>query len=109
MTTVKNHITLIGNIGSQAQITRFENGKSIARFNLATDNLYRGNDGTFKKDVSWHRVFAWGNLAEFIEKYSEKGKKVAVHGRLVNRSFLNEKGIKKTITEVELKQIIGLI
>jgi single-strand DNA-binding protein len=45
MTTVRNHITLIGNIGSIAQITKFDNGKSVARFNLATNNLYRGNDG----------------------------------------------------------------
>jgi single-stranded DNA-binding protein len=47
-------------------------------------------------------------LAEFIEKYSEKGKKVAIHGRLVNRSYLSQSGIKKSITEVELRQIIGL-
>jgi single-strand DNA-binding protein len=108
MTTVRNHITLIGNIGSTAQITKFENGKRIARFNLATDNTYRSNNGKFKKEVEWHRVFAWGNLAEFIEKYSEKGKKVAIHGRLVNRSYLTQTGIKKNITEVELRQIIGL-
>jgi single-strand DNA-binding protein len=108
MTTVRNHITLIGNIGSIAQITKFDNGKSVARFNLATNNLYRGNDGKFKKEVEWHRVFAWGNMAEFIEKYGDKGKKVAIHGRLVNRSYLSDKGVKKNITEVELKQIIGL-
>ena len=108
MTTVRNHITLIGNIGSAAQMTRFENGKSIARFNLAIDNIYRSNNGKFKKEVEWHRDFAWGNLAEFIEKYSEKGKKVAIHGRLVNRSYLSQSGIKKSVTEVELRQIIGL-
>ncbi|MFM7662368.1 MAG: single-stranded DNA-binding protein [Bacteroidota bacterium] len=108
MKTVRNHITLIGNIGSATKITKFENGKSIARFNLATDNLYRNNAGKFTKSVEWHRVFAWGNMAEFIEKYGDKGKKVAIHGRLVNRSYLSEKGVKNYVTEVELKQIIGL-
>jgi single-strand DNA-binding protein len=108
MTTVRNHITLIGNMGAKAQITKFENGKRIARFSLATDNMYRGNNGVFRRDIEWHRLFAWGNLAEFIEKYGDKGKKVAVHGRLVNRTFLNQQGVKKNITEVEIRQIIGL-
>ncbi|MEY4571451.1 MAG: hypothetical protein RLZ10_662 [Bacteroidota bacterium] len=108
MTTVRNHVTLIGNMGAKAQVTTFENGKRIARFNLATDNMYRGNNGVYKKDIEWHRLFAWGNIAEFIEKYGDKGKKVAVHGRLVNRTFLTQTGIKKNVTEVEIRQIIGL-
>ena len=58
--------------------------------------------------MEWHRIFAWGNMAQFIEKYGEKGKKVAIHGRLVNRSYLNPEGKKRNLTEVEVRQIIGL-
>lgn len=108
MTTVRNYVTLIGNIGTNAQITKFENGKSVARFSLATSKTQRKNDGNYKDTVEWHRVFAWGNLAEFIEKYAEKGKKVAIHGRLVNRTYLNTEGQKRNLTEVEVRQIIGL-
>ena len=108
MTTIRNHITLIGNIGTNAEITQFDNGNKVARFSLATENSYRANNGKIRKDVEWHRVFAWGNLAQFIENYAEKGKKVAIHGRLVNRTYLSTQGVKRNVTEVEVKHIIGL-
>jgi single-strand DNA-binding protein len=108
MTTIRNYVTLVGNIGSNTQITNFENGKSVARFSLATQKTTRKNDGNYTKLVEWHRIFAWGNMAQFIEKYGEKGKKVAIHGRLVNRSYLNPEGKKRNLTEVEVRQIIGL-
>ena len=47
-------------------------------------------------------------MAQFVEEYAEKGKKVAIHGRLVNRTYLNKEGKKRSITEVELRHIIGL-
>lgn len=108
MTTIRNYVTLVGNIGSNTQITNFENGKSVARFSLATQKTTRKNDGNYANLVEWHRIFAWGNMAQFIEKYGEKGKKVAIHGRLVNRSYLNPEGKKRNLTEVEVRQIIGL-
>ena len=66
------------------------------------------DQGKYTAKIQWHRVYAWGNLAGFIEEYAEKGKKVAIHGRLVNRSYINDKGKKSSLTEVELRQIIGL-
>lgn len=106
--TLRNHITLVGNIGTQAEITNFDNGNKVARFSIATDKTYRANNGKIKSDTEWHRVFAWGNMAQFIEQYAEKGKKVAIHGRLVNRTYLNQEGVKRSFTEVELRHIIGL-
>ena len=106
--TLRNHITLVGNIGTQAEITNFDNGNKVARFSIATDKTYRANNGKIKSDTEWHRVFAWGNMAQFIEQYAEKGKKVAIHGRLVSRTYLNQEGVKRSVTEVELRHIIGL-
>jgi len=108
MNNLRNFVTLIGNIGTNTQITKFDNGKSVARFSLATQKKERSNNGSYKQAVEWHRVFAWGNMAEFIEQYAEKGKKVAIHGRLVNRTYLNQEGQKRNLTEVEVRQIIGL-
>lgn len=108
MTTIRNHITLIGNMGTNTEVTNFENGRKIARFSLATGKSYRANNGQTKNATEWHRVFAWGDMAKFIESYGEKGKKVAIHGRLVNRTFLTKSGQKRSITEVELQHIIGL-
>ena len=104
MQTLKNDVTLIGNMGSRAQITNFDNGGKVARFQLATD--YYSKDGT--KRAEWHRVFAWGSIAQFIENYGAKGKELAIHGRLVNRTYTNKQGKPSKITEVEVKHVIGL-
>lgn len=105
---LNNNITLIGNIGSDTQITQFENGNKIVRFDLATDKKYKTDNGIWKKETEWHRVFAWGNLANFLENFSVKGKKVAIHGRLITRKFYNKLGKEQTVTEVEVKHILGL-
>ncbi len=108
MNTIRNHVTLIGNIASDKQITQFDNGSKIVRFNIATDKEYRANNGKIKNTTEWHKVFAWGNIAGFIEKFGEKGKKVAIHGRLITRSYFSPEGVQRTITEVEVKHILGL-
>jgi single-strand DNA-binding protein len=75
---------------------------------LAINKQTRTQTGSVKSEVEWHNIFAWGNMAHFIEEYAEKGKRVAVHGKLVNRNYLDKNGTKKQITEIELKNIIGL-
>ncbi len=105
MQTLKNHVTLIGNMGDAAQITNFDNGNKVARFSLAT-NPYGDKKKTNKPE--WHRVFAWGTMAQFIENYGEKGKQLAIHGRLVNRTYLSKDGKQRKVTEVEVKHLIGL-
>ena len=102
MQTFRNHVTLIGNMGQNAQITNFSNGNKVARFSLAT--LSDSKD----KKPEWHRVFAWGNMAQYIESYGEKGKQLAIHGRLIKRTFLAPNGEERKITEIEVRQIIGL-
>lgn len=108
MNTIRNHVTLIGNIATEKQITQFDNGSKIVRFNVTTDKQYRANNGKIKNTREWHKVFAWGNIAGFIEKFGEKGKKVAIHGRLITRSYFSPEGVQRTITEVEVKHILGL-
>lgn len=105
MQSVNNHVTLIGNMASPAEITNFENGGKVARFNLAT-NKYTTKSN--KQQAEWHRVFAWGNIAGFIENYGDKGKQLAIHGRLVNRTYLNKQGKPRKVTEIEVKHVIGL-
>ena len=105
MQTLKNHVTLIGSLSPNPEITNFENGRKVVRFRLAT-NRYTMKDK--KARVEWHRVFAWGNIAQFIESHARIGKELAIHGRLVNRTYLSKDGRERQITEVEVKHVIGL-
>lgn len=97
---MKNQVTLIGKMGSDAQVTQFENGSKVARFSLAINSS--------DKKAEWHKLFAWGNLAQFIENFGAKGKQIAISGKLVQRTFINQQGLKQNITEVEVRQVIGL-
>ena len=104
MQTIRNHVTLVGNMSSPARITNFDSGAKVARFQLATNKNPRGKNS----EPEWHRVFAWGNLAGFIENYGDKGKQLAIHGRLVNRTYTSKEGDLRKVTEVEVKHVIGL-
>lgn len=75
---------------------------------VSTPKVYRKNDGKYASKLDWHRIFAWGNLASFIHENAQIGKKVAIHGKIVNRTYLDDEGKTKSLTEVELRQIIGL-
>jgi single-strand DNA-binding protein len=108
MLVLKNHVTLIGDIASFAEVTHFDNGNRVARFKMATHKLFRSTNGKLSLKKEWHQIFAWGSMARFIESYAEKGKRVAIHGRLVSRTFVNPKGLKRKTSEIELRQIVGL-
>jgi single-strand DNA-binding protein len=73
MSTIKNHVQLIGNVGQEPTITNLESGKKVARFSLATNENYKNRKGKKQTDTNWHTVVAWGKIAETIEKYAEKG------------------------------------
>ena len=93
-------------MGSEAKITQFENGAKVARFSFATDKNFRNESGVVKKDTEWHRLFAWGSMAEIIENYGDKGKPLTSQGRLVNRTYLSPKGLVRKVTEIEVRNIL---
>lgn len=87
MYALRNKVQLIGNLGNAPEVKTTENGKKLATFSIATSESYRNAKGEKVKDTQWHRVVAWGKVAEIAEKYLEKGKEVAIEGKLVNRSL----------------------
>ncbi|MDT0689922.1 single-stranded DNA-binding protein [Salegentibacter sp. F188] len=108
MSTIKNHVQLIGNVGQEPTITNLENGKKVARFSLATNEYYKSEKGEKVQNTEWHTVVAWGKTAEIIEKYAGKGKEIGVSGKLKSRSYEDNDGIKRYVTEVEANEILLL-
>ena len=108
MSTLKNHVQLIGNVGQEPQITNLESGKKVARFSLATNEYYKNAKGEKVQSTEWHTVVAWGKTAEIIEKYAGKGKEIGVSGKLKNRNYEDNDGIKRYVTEVEANEILLL-
>ncbi len=108
MNTIRNHVQLIGNIGDTPKITDLENGKKVARFSLATNESYKNNKGEKIQNTEWHSIVAWGKTAKIIEKYTGKGKEIALTGKLKSRSYTSKNGDQRYVTEVEAHEILLL-
>ena len=59
-------------------------------------------------DTQWHNIVAWGKTAEIIEKYVNKGQEVAIEGKLTSRSYEDNDGQKRYITEVVCNELLML-
>jgi single-strand DNA-binding protein len=108
MNTLRNKVQLIGNLGANPEIRSFDNGKSVARFSLATTDSYTDSSGKRISETQWHNLVAWGGLAKIAEKYLNKGSEVAVEGKLTHRTYEDKDGNKKYYTEVVLHDIVML-
>jgi single-strand DNA-binding protein len=102
-----NKIMLIGNLGRDVE-TRFTTGNvSISSFSLATTYSYKGKDGNWVNETTWHNVTVF-NLSDFMKEQLKKGKKVYVEGRLTKREYTDKEGIKRYSTDVISERIIPL-
>jgi single-strand DNA-binding protein len=108
MNTLRNKVQLIGNLGANPEIRSFDNGKTVARFSLATTDSYQDATGKKISETQWHNLVAWGGLAKIIEKYLTKGSEVAVEGKLTHRTYEDKDGNKKYFTEIVLHDMVML-
>ncbi|MRT15517.1 single-stranded DNA-binding protein [Vitellibacter sp. q18] len=108
MSTLRNKVQLIGNLGNDPEIINLDGGKKLAKFSIATNETYKNQKGEKITDTQWHNIVAWGKTAEIIENYLSKGKEVAVEGKLTSRSWEDKDGNKKYITEIVCNELVML-
>lgn len=102
-----NRIMLIGNLGKDAETRFTTNNLAVTTFTLATTNSYKGKDGNWVNDTTWHNVVGY-NLSDYFKENLKKGKKFYVEGRLSKRDYTDKEGIKRYTTEVVVERIIPL-
>lgn len=108
MSTLRNKVQLIGNLGNAPEIINLESGKKLAKFSLATNENYKNAQGEKQTETQWHNIVAWNKTAELIEKYVEKGREIAIEGKLTSRSYDDKDGNKRYITEVIVSELLLL-
>jgi single-strand DNA-binding protein len=108
MSTLRNHVQLIGHVGQDPEIKSFEGNKKLANLTIATKENYKNEKGEKVEETQWHRITAWGKTAEIIEKYVAKGKEIAVEGKLRHRSYDDKNGDKKYVTEIVVSELLLL-
>ncbi len=108
MNNLKNRVQLIGHVGNDPEIKTFEGGRKLATITLATNEHYKNAKGEKVEQTEWHRLTAWGPIAEIIEQFVKKGKEIAVDGKLTHRTYDDKNGDKKFVTEVTINEVVLL-
>jgi single-strand DNA-binding protein len=102
-----NKIMLIGNLGRDAETRFTTTNVSVTSFTLATTNSYKGKDGNWVNETTWHNIVSF-NLSDYFKENLKKGKKFYVEGRLTKRDYTDKDGIKRYATDVVADKIIPL-
>ena len=96
-----NKVILIGNLGQDPEVRFTPSGTAVANLNLATSDTWMDRQsGQRQERTEWHRIVAWGRLAEICNQYLKKGSKVYIEGRLQTRSWEGQDGQKRYTTEI---------
>ncbi|MCU7494977.1 MAG: single-stranded DNA-binding protein [Ignavibacteria bacterium] len=102
-----NRIMLLGRLGKDAETRFTANNLAITSFGIATDHNFKGKDGNWQTETTWHNVVAFG-LSDYYKDNLKKGKRVYVEGRLTKRDYTDKEGIKRYSTEVFCERIIPI-
>jgi len=96
-----NKVILIGNMGNSPELKYSSKGEAILNLSIATSDTWTDkNTGNKQEKTEWHRVVLFGKLAELVAKYSNKGSKLYIEGKLQTRKWTNKEGINQYTTEV---------
>ena len=108
MSTLRNKVQLIGNLGSNPEVITLDSGKKLVKFPLATNESYKNSNGEKVEQTQWTNIVSWNKTAEIAEKYLEKGSQIAIEGKLASRSYEDKDGNTRYITEVVCSELLML-
>jgi single-strand DNA-binding protein len=103
-----NRVILIGNLGKDPEVRTLESGAKVAKFSIATNENYKDREGNWQTVTEWHDVVAWRIQAEKAEQTLKKGFPVYVEGKLTTRTYQDQDGNNRRITEVVAQYIRSL-
>lgn len=105
-----NRATIIGNVGKTPEVRTLQSGTKVATFSMATtEPAYTTQNGQqVEARTEWHNVVAWAGLASIVERYLQQGTQVYVDGKIRYRTYDNQQGEKRYITEVVAENIVLL-
>ncbi len=103
-----NKVILIGNLGADPELRYTPSGQPVANFRIATSESWVDKQGQKQERTEWHRIVAWGKLAELCGEYLAKGRQVFIEGKLQTRQWEDRDGQKRFTTEIQAREITFL-
>jgi len=108
MSKMINNVQLVGNVGKDPELVVMENGKIRCKLSVAIHDFYRDGRGRPIRKTNWMMVKAWDKLAEAMVAELHKGARIAVNGRLVNRTLESKEGKNIRRTEIQATRFTKL-
>jgi single-strand DNA-binding protein len=100
-----NKVILIGNLGKDPELRFTSNGSAVAKFPIATSEVWNDRDGNKQERTEWHNIIVWGKQGESCGQYLAKGRQVFVEGSIRTRSYDDKTGTKRYVTEIVAQRI----
>ena len=105
-----NLVQLMGNLGRDAELRYLSNGQPKVEFTLAVDDSYKPKGGgDWVEQTQWMNIVMWGDQAERMSDQLTKGTPVYVQGKIQNRSWDDDAGVKHYRTEIIANQVAVLV
>lgn len=95
-----NKVMLLGRLGQDPDLKYTQSGIPVANFTMATSDRWTDKNGQRQEKTEWHRITVWSKMAEVVSTYLFKGSEVFVEGKLQTRSWEDQNGQKKYMTEI---------
>ena len=100
-----NKVIIVGNVGGDPESRFMPSGTAVANLTVATNESWKDKQtGEQKERTEWHRVAAFGKLAEIITKYVRKGSQIYIEGKLRTNEWEKD-GVKRYTTEIVADQM----
>jgi len=103
-----NKVILVGNLGRDAELRYTPSGAAVAKFSLATTEVWNDKSGQRQERTEWHNIDLWGKPAESLSEYLTKGKQVYVEGRLQTDEYTDKEGAKRKSTKIRCDKVVLL-
>jgi len=103
-----NKVILIGNLGGDPELRHTVSNIPVVNFTVATNENWVNKEGVREERTEWHRVVAWRRLAEICHEYLRKGTQVYIEGKLQTRTWEDQNGQKRFMTEVVADEMVIL-
>src|SRR5262245_13108099 len=100
-----NKVLIIGNLGKDPEVRFTPGGRAVARFPVATSEVWSDQEGQRQERTEWHNVVVWGKQAETCGQYLSKGRQVFLEGSIRSRQYDDKDGNKRYITEVIAQRV----
>lgn len=103
-----NKMLAIGNLGTDPEMRYTAGGVPVTSFRLASGRTYTTSDGERREETEWFTVVAWRQLAEQVNQYLTKGRRVFVEGRIQLRTWQGQDGQNRFANEIVADRVLFL-